>query len=1056
MRENPKHIDEPILTGRVKASYTPMYSMHKYWSKKPSEIIAEYIESYTDKGDIILDAFSGSGVTILEAVRLGRRAIGIDLNTVANFITRVTLEPVNLSHLNWAYRDIERFCNDKVSELFETKCQLCGRTGTIDFVVRHGNDPLTIGYSCTCTRKRLFKQPDEHDKRMDEACNQMRVPFWYPENTLLHTTRRDEPKYVHELFTRRNIITLASILHAIENLQDQRVRNVMKLAFSAALDKCSRLKPLSKHSDEHYDLREGWVAARFYTPPIWQEVNPLKAFQRSFLRVYQGKKDSNGKLLNVTIGSSFKDLESGAANVLIFEGSAEEILRSYLPQHSIDYVLTDPPFGSAIQYLTLSTFWSAWLRFALDYEREIVVDTRRGKTRDQYDMRIKSVFYGLGKVAKIGSYVHVFYNDIKGPYLHIILNSLMEAGISPQRIIHQPPPSSFGTVARAIREHYGSYIVRGKILGTRVSPVMPLFEGELRRKIAEAARQALIIRNGKTTIGSVLHSVYKQLDEHEISIYAQYNAAKLVRESVSEFTQPYKGKLEIIDSESIDTAKRAVLAKLRDAVLDSESFFADEVNINNRVRQLAEKRMNLGGITPDDIQHVRSEISEREKKEHRHGLFTDLLSDFGRELGFQVDNSASSGDLLTWTKANSLRYCFKFDDRKIRLLAPLNQNGSELVSKWGNISYLELALELKKWCQDNPTRGNDIRVALKGLDGPSYTRQRNGGGTANDYRHLKLRVATNTKVCPDHYLIRLSIPGGKLDITPGQFFHIVCDPDEGETQGYPLTLRRPFSIHGTQYTGFKRGLLARTGEIPIEIRNILERRMSSIDILYKVVGVGTKSLSEKVGRGSIVDVIGPCGKGFSIGSQRTAIIVAGGIGIAPLVALAERLRYWDRQVYVYFGALKKELLRLATSRPDSTIDLGYTNGTREFVDVVRTDFEEIGIHEHEVRVCTDDGLMGEKGRVTELLDKDLKSGRLPHTDVCIYACGPYNMLRSTSEIAKQYSLECQVLLEERMACGIGACLSCSCEVTGPGGTVERKRVCRDGPVFDSGQIRWKD
>jgi len=73
LRTNPVHINAPILTGRLKSSFTPMYSMHKYWSRKPSEIIAEYIESYTEPGDIILDAFSGSGVTIIEALKLGRK-----------------------------------------------------------------------------------------------------------------------------------------------------------------------------------------------------------------------------------------------------------------------------------------------------------------------------------------------------------------------------------------------------------------------------------------------------------------------------------------------------------------------------------------------------------------------------------------------------------------------------------------------------------------------------------------------------------------------------------------------------------------------------------------------------------------------------------------------------------------------------------------------------------------------------------------------------------------------------------------------------------------------
>ena len=124
-------------------------------------------------------------------------------------------------------------------------------------------------------------------------------------------------------------------------------------------------------------------------------------------------------------------------------------------------------------------------------------------------------------------------------------------------------------------------------------------------------------------------------------------------------------------------------------------------------------------------------------KEHLRTYFADLLSSFGREQGFQIDNSVLTEGLLTWIKANSLRYCFKFDDKHIRLVTPVNQNGSELVSQWGTISYSDLALELKRWCQEDSDRGNDIRATLNRLEGPSYTHPKNGGGALSGYRHLE-------------------------------------------------------------------------------------------------------------------------------------------------------------------------------------------------------------------------------------------------------------------------------------------------------------------------------
>ncbi len=1066
MRADPVHIDVPILTGRLKSSFTPMYSMHKYWSRKPSEIIAKYIESYTKQGDIILDAFSGSGVTIIEALKLGRKAIGIDLNPVANFITRVTLEPVNLSQLKWAYRDVETFCEDTISDLFYTRCQSCGELGTIDFVVRHGDEPRKIGYSCSCSRQRLFKQPDEFDKQKEEQIEQMEIPFWYPENTRLPSTRKEKYNYVHELFTKRNLIALSSILHAIENISSERVRNVLKLAFSASLANSSRLKPLSKQSKERPTLQEGWIAVRFYTPLDWQEVNPLQAFKRSFERVYEGKKESNKYLQNVEIGSNIEELQEGKPNVILLQGSSIELIREVIPDKSVDYILTDPPFGDAIQYLNLSTFWGSWLGFSFDYEHEIVIDTRE-KTRKRYEANMESVFREMGRVLKPRGYAHVFYSDAKGPNLHILLKSLINACISPQKILHQPQPVSFGNAVRPrpgnnttspprSGGYNGSYIIRGQVTDNGPVPQkMPLFEMDLRSKISKAALQTIDIQNGDTTIGAVLHSVYSQLDENDIAMYAQYDAEKFVRDSVSKFAQlTNNGRLKYTGQENLGIKRKTILRQLRKAILDAESLIVDEQDILNRVRQLAEKRLDIVGITPENIKHIEGKISPQEIKQNRKRIFTSLYTHFGREMGFRVNRSMLHDNLVVWTKADSLKIYFEILNPYTKVSSSLPQDNSEIMSQWGTISHLNLVVQLNQWCANNPSRGNRIKKILKGLEGPSYDIEIKQPGITKGYSHLKLKVLDNRVWCKDHYLMSLDAPKGvSLDIRPGQYFHVICDPEGSqESEAYPLTLRRPFSIHGTQHTGFTRGLLSKSGEIPIEIRDILDREISSINILYKVIGSGTKILSEKVHKGSILDVIGPCGNGFHLGEEQYSIIIAGGIGIAPLVALAEELRYRNKKLYVYFGTLNIELLKLALTRSDSAPDLSYSNGSVGFIDKVQKDFKEIGVEE--VKICTYESTLGEEKFITELLKKDLKNGRFPNKDTRIYACGPRGMLKSVAEIAADFSIECEVLLEERMACGIGTCLSCTCEVISKDGGITRKRVCADGPVFSSSEIKW--
>jgi dihydroorotate dehydrogenase electron transfer subunit len=341
-------------------------------------------------------------------------------------------------------------------------------------------------------------------------------------------------------------------------------------------------------------------------------------------------------------------------------------------------------------------------------------------------------------------------------------------------------------------------------------------------------------------------------------------------------------------------------------------------------------------------------------------------------------------------------------------------------------------------------------------------------------KHLLLKVLENRELCPEHYLITLQTPRGFKEPQPGQFFHVVCDPDgektliNGKERGYALTLRRPFSVHRVHYAGFDRRLLAAPsiasmGEIPrtsgrYEIRDIVhgenppypwkERPVSKIDILYKVVGEGTRSLSQ-VRPGKLLDVIGPIGNGFHIEPGRAGVIVAGGMGVAPLVALAEKLRYLGTETHIYVGMVSH--MHLQSLLKNSPLEGRDVDGT-ELCGLIIREFKGIGAET--VTVCTDDGSAGEKGFVTDTLEADMQAGVILGSDITIYACGPSEMMRKVSDLAHKYEAPCQVLMEERMACGIGACFSCTCNVRDKDGNVEKKRVCVDGPVFEAKEIVW--
>ena len=202
----------------------------------------------------------------------------------------------------------------------------------------------------------------------------------------------------------------------------------------------------------------------------------------------------------------------------------------------------------------------------------------------------------------------------------------------------------------------------------------------------------------------------------------------------------------------------------------------------------------------------------------------------------------------------------------------------------------------------------------------------------------------------------------------------------------------------------------------------------SLEFLYQVTGKGTQILAGLI-EGSQVEINGPLGNGFDLSATRKNVVfIAGGIGMAPVSHLLESL---SRQKSVssmklYFGARGKTAV-LGLNRAKNLCD--------------------------NVCICTDDGTVGKKGLVTELFQKDLKKFR--PEDTSIFACGPKAMLQALSKILSRGKFDCQVSLEERMACGTGACMGCAIAVNDENGVPAYKRVCADGPVFNLTDIIWE-
>lgn len=200
---------------------------------------------------------------------------------------------------------------------------------------------------------------------------------------------------------------------------------------------------------------------------------------------------------------------------------------------------------------------------------------------------------------------------------------------------------------------------------------------------------------------------------------------------------------------------------------------------------------------------------------------------------------------------------------------------------------------------------------------------------------------------------------------------------------------------------------------PISISRIY-REKGCMSLIYQVIGKGTKQMAE-LKAGDLIDVMGPFGNGFPIFEGKKCAVIGGGMGVAPLLELAYSLKCCDAYLGFRCSTFKLEEYKEACSR---------------------------------LQVATEDGSTGSKGYVTDLIDNIKKY------DI-VYTCGPKLMMKKVKELCESNSVRCYVSVEERMGCGIGACLVCACKIK-DGDLWHYKKVCTDGPVFEAGEVDFDD
>jgi dihydroorotate dehydrogenase electron transfer subunit len=270
----------------------------------------------------------------------------------------------------------------------------------------------------------------------------------------------------------------------------------------------------------------------------------------------------------------------------------------------------------------------------------------------------------------------------------------------------------------------------------------------------------------------------------------------------------------------------------------------------------------------------------------------------------------------------------------------------------------------------------------------------------------KVKVKDIRDLGARNYLLTLSTPEQARLVRPGQFIMLKCVEDADDN---PL-LRRPFTI-------FNIHRQSRSG------------KPAGLELLVKDIGAGTRRLVQ-VKPGQMLDCLGPQGRGFQISADmrnrmEMGCLIAGGVGIAPLYLLAQSLMSQNIKPVLFYGGANIEDL------------------------VLREYFERLGM---EVFYTTEDGSFGERGLITQRATEFLKMHS--RKNIRVYACGPWGMMKAVHQLSVQNNVQCEVSLEARMGCSLGACLGCVVRSRDHQGEEQYLRVCQDGPVMNSRLIDW--
>ncbi|MBI5332757.1 MAG: hypothetical protein HZB65_04240 [Candidatus Aenigmarchaeota archaeon] len=488
---------KPIDHGTLAKPHTAVYKMHRYFARRPFSVFNELIKHYSNPGSIILDPFCGGGVTVVEALRLRRKVIGVDLNPMATFITKMEVIDVDLNELEKAFKEIEKNVKDEINKMYLTTCSRCKKETPIKSIIRSyvvectkcknkaaiselkktkngiyqckkckypfssskskkiGFIPVKIEGNCIFCKKEIEKEATDYDikkaqfyqNKFEEIIKKKKL--WHPKIKIKDILKNWKPEMnrilkkdiqcYHQLFSERNLIALCTIFKEIDKIKNKEIKELMLFLFTEVLCWTSKMSNDAGHGWQHHGY---WLPDTPYENNVWHMFN--KNFIAGNSSLMKGKRYSHSEINGFyKEAKNFEELVRKDKTCLIINCSSTNIS---LPDKSIDIIITDPPYGGNVNYIDLSKFWHVWLNGEINRKEEAIVNKHERKTNQIYRNLMFKIFKECYRILKPNRWMVMTFHNKDFAVWNALHLAAHDAGFilsEEDGMIYQPPIQNY-------------------------------------------------------------------------------------------------------------------------------------------------------------------------------------------------------------------------------------------------------------------------------------------------------------------------------------------------------------------------------------------------------------------------------------------------------------------------------------------------------------------------------------------------------------------------------------------------------------------------------------